>query len=289
LFRYQKNDAAKRQLVKVRKQTKGKMLGNSPLKRDILENRASQTVRPSTSITPIRPTLRPFFEDKPPPMPTILQDTDKPTSRPTFSLNSCKAMTSDESRGSNYSLSFEIVAPSKNVSYVKFGDTFTDCAPPITEFLVRYKANLQNIVQVIDIREDEVNDICMTNLDCTSQPGSVCIAGHCVKAGKPLFALIWKGNENYKLRIRPPNGRVFVAGKGTLSSWNVKMIMFPWSGGPIGKYMIDVRSTTPPNTMLNAWDLVTFPGKNKDGLTLIQNGTGSRANMYFIYPNSRLT
>jgi hypothetical protein len=248
---------------------------------------------PSKSNNPIRPSSSPTYEDKPPPpTATIFQETEMPTLRPTFSRNNCKAMASDVSRGFNYSLSFEIVAPSTKVSYMKFGELYTDCAPPISELLVRYNANLKGIVQVDSIQEDVTSTNCQTNLDCTTllQGGgaAVCIAGKCVNAGKPLFALIWKGNDNYKLRVRAPNGSVFVAGKGILSIYNVKIITFPLSGGPNGKYFLDVRiPKTSQNTMLNSWSLVTFPGTNTDtnnnGLTIIQNGTGNRANMNFVY------
>ena len=63
-------------------------------------------------------------------------------------------------------LLFEIVVPNQNAKVMKFGELYTDCVPPLSELLVRYKANLKNVVDVVSIREDDVlsSTNCQTNL-----------------------------------------------------------------------------------------------------------------------------
>jgi hypothetical protein len=234
--------------------------GKPTSKPNTLENRAAQTAPPNVNNLP----------------PTAM-----PTLRPTLSKKSCRAMASNGSQGSNYSLSFEIVAPSQSASYITYGESYSDCAPPLSEFLSRYKSNLKDVVQVVAVTEDQTSTKCQSNLDCIEE--SVCIAEQCVDAGNPLFALMWKGNNNYQLQVRAPNGQALNAGKSPLTMWNVKMIMFPFSGGPIGRYFIDVRIPNQKNTVLNSWTLLMYPGENTNELSIIRNGTGSKRNLNFVF------
>jgi hypothetical protein len=224
------------------------------------------------TVNPLMPSLRPTIENGP----------MIPTTRPTLSRDICRKKVEEVEKGLNSSLSMEIVSANRNVSYLQFGEFFTECAPPVSEFLVQYQADLSDIVKVLQINESKENaEECETRKDCTKQ-GTICVASKCVDAGQPLFALQWKGSSKYNLKVRAPDKTVLIAEKSLPSLSNVKMVMFPSSGGPYGTYVIDIWNPESQSSKSSSWELFAFPGKSETTVCL-QKGTGSKRNIFFEF------
>jgi hypothetical protein len=264
----------------------------------IQERSKTPTFKPSISVKPSKPSLRPTPSPKPQNLspkpifsanplipslkPSIENSPITTSTRPTFSRDICRKKVDEMSKGFNYSLSFEIVSSSRNVSYMRFGELFTECAPPISEFLAQYQMAIKDIAKILKIYEGHRDDVyCETSKNCTTQE-TLCVATKCVDLGRPLFALQWKGSDKYNLRVRAPDGTALTAETSISSFSNVKIVKFPSSGGPYGTYIIDVWNSDLQIAVLSPWELFAFPGIN--GTTvLLQYGTSSKRNIFYEY------
>ena len=109
---------------------------------------------------------------------------------------------------------------------------------------------------------------CCQDTDCSTD--EVCRNRKCVDEGSPRFTLTWNGADDYDLSVTPPigstisflnqfdeesGGRFGENGVQAFPGLHVENVYFPFEGGPIGLYTIEISSFTGLTESPASWNL----------------------------------